>query len=107
MDGSPSPKSVQYLRDGIRILSGKTAPAVVHRIGRYRGNTHFKLILSEGKKRQIRRMFEAIGHKVFYLKRVRSGNLSLGNLPIGKYRYLKQKEVASFEKQPGLVCENV
>ena len=71
------------------------------------GNTHFKLILYEGKKRQIRRMFEAIGHKVLSLKRVRIGNLSLGNLPIGKYRYLKQKEVVSFQKQSGLVCENV
>ena len=107
VDGSPSQKSVQQLREGIRILSGKTAPAIVHRIGPHRGNTHFKLILYEGKKRQIRRMFEAIGHKVLYLKRVRIGNLSLGNLPIGKYRYLKQKEVASFQKQSGLVCENV
>lgn len=107
VDGSPSQKSVQQLREGIQILSGKTAPAIVHRIGRHRGNTHFKLILYEGKKRQIRRMFEAIGYKVLSLKRVRIGNLSLGNLPIGKYRYLKQKEVASFQKQSGLVCENV
>lgn len=107
VDGSPSQKSVQQLREGIQIVSGKTAPAVVQKIGQNRGNTHFKLILHEGKKRQIRRMFETVRHKVLYLKRVRIGNLSLGNLPIGKYRYLTQKEVASFQKQPSSDCQNV
>ena len=107
VDGSPSPTSVQQLRNGVQIVSGKTAPAVVHKIGQYRGNTHFKLILHEGKKRQIRRMFEATEHRVLNLKRVRIGNLSLGNLPIGKHRYLKQQEVTSFQKQLGTVCQNV
>ena len=51
-----------------------------------------RFILKEGKKRQIRRMCEAVGLKVLRLKRVRVGNVVLGNLPLGKWRYLKANE---------------
>lgn len=51
-----------------------------------------RFILKEGKKRQIRRMCEAVGLKVLRLKRVRVGNVVLGNLPPGKWRYLKANE---------------
>jgi 23S rRNA pseudouridine2604 synthase len=49
-------------------------------------------VLREGKKRQIRRMCEAVGLKVLGLKRVRIGRIMLGNLPEGKWRYLKPEE---------------
>lgn len=51
-----------------------------------------RFILKEGKKRQIRRMCELVGLKVTSLKRVRIGNVNLGDLPIGRWRYLSNRE---------------
>ena len=51
-----------------------------------------RFVLSEGKKRQIRRMCEQVGLKVVGLKRVRIGNVMLGNLPLGQWRYLAPHE---------------
>jgi 23S rRNA pseudouridine2604 synthase len=51
-----------------------------------------RFVLSEGKKRQIRRMCELVGLKVVGLKRVRVGNVMLGNLPVGQWRYLQPHE---------------
>jgi len=49
-------------------------------------------VLTEGKKRQIRRMCEQVGLKVVGLKRVRIGRIMLGNLPVGQWRYLQPQE---------------
>ena len=57
------------------------------------GQKEFSIILREGKKRQIRRMLEAVGNKVVKLKRVRIKNIKLGDLPIGKYAYLSPEEI--------------
>ncbi len=54
------------------------------------GNNKFKVILSQGKKRQIRRMFEALGSKVLDLQRTKIGNIDLGNLLPGKYEKIKK-----------------
>jgi 23S rRNA pseudouridine2604 synthase len=51
-----------------------------------------RFVLTEGKKRQIRRMCEAVGLKVVGLKRVRIGRVTLGNLPVGQWRYLGPDE---------------
>lgn len=93
VDGSPSEKAVQRLREGITIRSGKTAPAKVSRLGDSTGS-QFKVILHEGKKRQVRLMFKAVGHRVVRLKRIQVGELRLGNLPLGKHRLLSPAEVA-------------
>jgi 23S rRNA pseudouridine2604 synthase len=51
-----------------------------------------RFVLTEGKKRQIRRMCELVGLKVVGLKRVRIGRVSLGDLPLGQWRYLREDE---------------
>jgi 23S rRNA pseudouridine2604 synthase len=51
-----------------------------------------RFVLSEGKKRQIRRMCEQVGLKVVGLKRIRMGQVTLGQLPVGQWRYLGAKE---------------
>lgn len=117
VDGSPSEKAAQRLREGVTIRSGKTAPAKVFRLGAKRSirvdgartsravSPHapllharflskFKVILHEGKKRQVRLMFKAVGHRVVRLKRIQVGELRLGNLPLGKHRLLSPAEVA-------------
>ena len=98
VDGVPSEKALRRLREGITIPSGKTAPAKVSRLG-VRADTdgtdsQFKVILHEGKKRQVRLMFKAVGHRVVRLKRIQVGELRLGNLPPGQHRLLSPAEVA-------------
>jgi len=95
--GSPSPTALTRLREGISIPSErgkrvKTAPAKI-RLLHPAANPWYEVTLIEGKNRQIRRMFEEIGHHVEKIKRVRYGPLELDVHP-GKFRYLTAQEVA-------------
>jgi 23S rRNA pseudouridine2604 synthase len=79
---------LELLRHGL-CLDGKTLrPARVS----WQNEDQLKFILTEGRKRQIRRMCEEVGLQVTALKRVRIGNIHLGNLPVGKWRYLRPNE---------------
>lgn len=84
-------KALDALRQGVEIgEKDVTSPAKV----RVRDDKVY-MIIHEGKKRQIRRMFEALGFKVKSLKRIRINKLLLGDLPIGKYRFVKKEEIIS------------
>ena len=96
VEGHPDRGAIQRLREGIEIEGGTTAAAQVSQIERRAGQSQFKVVIHEGRKRQIRRMFHAIDHEVIYLKRVKIGSLTLGRLPIGKYRPLTPSEIESF-----------
>ena len=94
--GVPSVESLAKLRSGVFIQSkggrrSKTAPAKIEAI-READNPWFEVTLIEGKNRQIRRMFETVGHHVEKIKRVRYGPLQL-DVPPGKFRHLTLKEV--------------
>ncbi len=95
--GVPNDDAVQRLREGVTIPSGTTAPAKVNRlkVSRNGASTKFEVVIHEGKKRQVRMMFKAVGHPVIRLKRVRIGNLRLGNLPQGQYRFLTPGEITA------------
>ena len=95
VDGHPNRRGIQRLRAGIEIEAGVITSAQVNQIGEREGQTQFKVVIHEGKKRQIRRMFHAVGHDVLRLKRVGIGSLSLGHLAVGKYRPLILAEVES------------
>ena len=97
VERQPNQQAIQRLRDGIEIVGGCTAPAIVVQIGRRGELTQFKLVIHEGKKRQIRRMFGAVGHKVIELKRVQIGSLKLGALTLGEYRMLTSAEVQALQ----------
>ena len=95
--GSPTATALARLREGISIPSErgkrvKTAPAKI-RLLHPAANPWYEVTLIEGKNRQIRRMFEEIGHHVEKIKRVRYGPLELDVHP-GKFRYLTAQEVA-------------
>ena len=77
------------LKEGVEIEGKKTLPAQVKQVGSRR----FHIILKEGKKRQIRKMVEAVGNRVVRLKRIRIKNIELGKLPLGQYAYLTPSEV--------------
>ncbi|MER3405750.1 MAG: pseudouridine synthase [Chloroflexota bacterium] len=92
VSGRPERHALQRLEEGIELDGEKTAPAqiVVRRTdGR---NTWLTVVLREGRKRQIRRMFEAIGHPVLRLIRQRIGPVRLGRLKPGQYRPLTPRE---------------
>jgi 23S rRNA pseudouridine2605 synthase len=81
------------LANGLDIGRGETSgPAIAREIRATDKHTWFELTITEGKNRQVRRMFEAIGHPVLKLVRIRIGGLDLGDLPVGKYRILSSKE---------------
>jgi pseudouridine synthase len=81
---------------GLDIGRGETtAPAIVREIRATDKYTWFELTITEGKNRQVRRMFEAVGHRMLKLVRVRIGGLELGDVPIGKYKILTRKEALS------------
>lgn len=99
VEGHPNRQAIQRLREGIEIEGGIVASAQVNQVERREGQTQFKVVIHEGRKRQIRRMFHAIGHEVIHLKRVKIGSLSLGRLPIGKYRSLTPIEIESLGRE--------
>lgn len=99
----PDEKKIEKLKKGIWLEDGKTAPCEITFMKKTSQNSWFRVVLKEGKKRQIRRMFHAIGHDVMKLKRVSIGPLKLGKLPIGAYRFLTEKEIIALKKATGLL----
>jgi 23S rRNA pseudouridine2604 synthase len=88
-EGAPlSPEGLALLRHGLSLEGAALLPAHVE----WLNADQLRFVLKEGKKRQIRRMCEAVGLKVLGLKRVRIGNVSLGALPPGQWRYLQGSE---------------
>ena len=81
--------ALRKLREGIELDDGRTSPAKVRKIS----SSELEITVHEGRKRQIRRMCEAIDHRVESLERVAFGPLRLGNLPIGGHRRLTAAEV--------------
>ncbi|HBH11833.1 MAG: Pseudouridine synthase, Rsu [Clostridiales bacterium 38_11] len=81
------------LSKGIYIDGYRTKPCVINVIGEIEHITRLSVIISEGRNRQIRKMFEKFKCRVVDLKRVSMGELKLGNLPVGKWRHLTTGEV--------------
>lgn len=82
------PAMLARLRHGLSLDGQALKPAKVT----WQNPEQLRVVLTEGKKRQIRRMCELVGLKVVGLKRVRIGNIMLGNLPVGQWRYLAPHE---------------
>lgn len=87
--GRLSPRSLDALREGVELEDGRTAPAQVRQLA----TGLVELTIREGKKRQVRRMIEAVGHRVVELERVAFGPLGLRGLEPGKSRRLTKAEV--------------
>jgi 23S rRNA pseudouridine2605 synthase len=87
----PSDRDLERLRRGVDLDDGRTAPAELER----RGEREIEITIREGRKRQVRRMAEAVGNEVEALTRVRIGSLELGGLPRGSARRLTSEELDS------------
>lgn len=106
--GHPTDAALSQLRRGVDLEEGRTAPAKVSRVSQREGletppgTTWLRIVIHEGRKRQIRRMCAAVGHPVQRLIRVRMGPIELGDLPVGEHRPLSAKEVRRLRlAQPG------
>ena len=92
-------RALERLRDGVELDDGKTAPAQVRQV---RPGV-LELTIREGRKRQVRRMCEAVGHRVQSLRRVRFGPLELGRLEEGRARPLRAAELRALKAAAGMM----
>ena len=91
--GKPNTKKLAALSRGITLKGRKTWPADIEVLQTEPQATTIKIIIHEGRKRQVRKMFDAVGHPVLQLKRTAYGQLELGDLRPGKYRFLSPEDI--------------
>lgn len=91
--GKPSNSAINQLQKGIPLEGKMTSPAKITRLSSKGVNTLVQIVIHEGRKRQVKKMFSYINHPVLALKRTAYGKLRLGKLPIGKYRLLSESDI--------------
>lgn len=96
--GEVAPETLRRLARGVDLEDGRTAPATVKLVRGDQESSLLSLVIKEGRNRQVRRMMEAVGHKVISLKRVRFGPLVLAGLKPGEWRFLTAGEVRELKK---------
>ncbi len=97
--GVPGAEALEALCRGVGIGGAITAPAKVRTVASSGGTAVLEIGIHEGKKREVRHMLEAVGHPVLHLRRTRLGELSLGDLPLGRWRELASSEIAWIQQQ--------
>lgn len=102
VSGSPDAAAVRQLCDGIELDDGITSPAKARVLQRTSTQTLVEIIIHEGRNRQVRRMFDAIGNPVLQLSRTQYGPLTMANLAPGKYRTLTDTELRRLLKAAGM-----
>lgn len=100
LKGIPQEEKLDILRVGVKLEDGVTAPARVNvlEIDKLTNSAKIEIVIHEGKNRQVRRMFEAIGYPVKSLKRIKFASLTIDGLPRGRYRYLSETEVENLKR---------
>ena len=105
VSGVPDEKALERLRRGIVLDGSRTRRCEIARVsttgGRGEGNSWLAVVLREGRSRQVRRMFESIGHPVSKLKRVSIGPIRDDRLPVGAFRALDPREVEALRSSLG------
>lgn len=91
--GVPTQEALAALRKGILLDDGLTSPAKADIFALKAGNAILRLVIHEGRKRQVRRMCQAIGHPVLALQRIALDSLKLGSLEPGAFRHLSGEEL--------------
>lgn len=104
--GSPSASDLESMRTGVQLEDGKTQPAEVEVVGfdpaAGTGRTEVRVVIREGRHRQVRRMLQAVGHKVQSLRRIGFGPLKLGRLKVGDWRVLGEGEIEALRRAVGV-----
>lgn len=107
--GVPHGSKLEQLEKGIKLEDGMTAPAEIdyQDVNPDKNQATIRITIYEGRNRQVRRMFEAIGHPVTLLKRIKFGDLTLQGLVRGKHRHLTAAEVKHLTAQAAAKSHNV
>ncbi|MGE5678716.1 MAG: pseudouridine synthase [Pseudomonadota bacterium] len=100
--GMVGDKDIEAFRKGIEIEDYVTSPARLVIVGESRNNSIVDITIHEGKNRQVRKMCSAIGHEVISLTRIKIGEIGLGTLKTGQWRFLTDKEVEYIKKLGGI-----
>ncbi len=85
-------EEIQALETGVQLDDGVTSPARMKKIRKAESNSWVEITIHEGRKHQVKRMLEAVGHPVLKLVRIRMGSLVLGHMAPGEYRFLADRE---------------
>ncbi len=93
ISGELTRSEIAQLEQGVMVDGVKTAPAVVQVMSGDEHHTRVKITIHEGRNRQVKKMFEAVGREVEFLKRTSVGKVKLGGLSRGKYRFCTPKEI--------------
>lgn len=94
ISGGLNIKALNILRRGVIIDGRKTNPCEIEVLDAHKGTTFVNITIYEGRNRQVRKMFEAVGCHVDYLRRIKIGTVELGNLPLGRWRHLTSHEIS-------------
>ncbi|MBI4697779.1 MAG: rRNA pseudouridine synthase [Nitrospirae bacterium] len=99
VEGVFEDKDIQKFEKGIKLEDGLTAPAKIKKIKKTEANSWVEITIYEGRKRQIRRMCEKLGHSVMRLIRTKIDGLELGDLKPGEHRRLTLEEIKRLKKE--------
>ena len=94
----PSSTDIARLRAGVMLADGLARPVRVEVAPRIKGGGNLTLVMTEGRKREVRRLMYAVGFPVVTLKRVRFGPVHLGELPLGEWDVLSSSDVVALAK---------
>ncbi len=99
VDGIIEPETLEKLRKGIKIDGKLAVPVSVHFVKKLKANSWIKITLHEGRKRQIRKMLQRVGHPVIRLIRIAIDGVKLGNLKPGQIRPLTKEELDALKEK--------
>jgi 23S rRNA pseudouridine2605 synthase len=102
ISGRPGPDRLRRLAEGMVVRGERFQPAEVRVLDVAPEQTVLSMVLREGRKREVRRLWQALGHRVLDLQRVRIDGLQLGDLPAGAMRPLQPAEVERLKDAAGL-----
>ena len=94
MEGEPTDAELKRLRSGVEYNGVRYGTALVENCGTVDGQTKLNITITEGKNHEIKNMIESLGRRVMFLKRVSIGELRVGGLKRGEWRYLTDDEIA-------------
>ena len=91
--GFPTSAEMSKFKKGLKIEDYTTSPAEIRLVTKKKNSSIVEIIIHEGRNRQVKKMCETIGHNVISLQRTALGGLELGSLPLGKWKYMTNKEI--------------
>ena len=97
IEGVPSEDEMKRFRGGLKIEDYVTSRAEIEIIRKKGKESVVKIVIGEGRNRQVRKMCACIGHEVKKLKRIKEGNIELGDVKCGQWRFLSDEEIASLK----------